>query len=73
MPASAVAYSLNWSSDLIFAMSFISIIPLSGLVRSAVEDISAALNQKSETLGRLFVGVFDNLVEFVVSLAPEVA
>ena len=50
--------------DVVLIFNFLAIIPLSGLVLLACEDLSANLN---ETLGKLLVAFSDNLVELVVS------
>lgn len=68
LPLALAAAILSWSPDIVLAFNFLAIIPLSGLVHLACEDLSANL---SPTLGRLLVAVSDNLVELVVSITPR--
>lgn len=49
--------------DIVLIFNYLAIIPLSGLVHLACEDLSANMNP---TLGKLFVAFSDNLVELVV-------
>ena len=51
--------------DIVLAFNFVAIIPVSGLVHLACEDLSANL---SRTHGKLLVAFSDNLVELVVSV-----
>ena len=48
-------------------LKFLAIIPVSGLVHLACEDLSASLNR---TQGKILVAFSDNLVELVVSNDP---
>ena len=66
VPLTLVAVVIPLAPDAVFAFSFLAIIPLSGLVHSAYEDLSASMNV---TLGKLFIAFSDNLVELVVSSA----
>ena len=67
VPLALVAGAVPWSSNLMFAFNFLAIVSLSGLVRTACEDLSVHLN---ELLGRLLVAFSDNLVELVVCRTP---
>ena len=51
--------------DIVLTFNFLAIIPVSGLVHLACEDLSANL---SRTHGKLLVAFSDNLVELVVSV-----
>ena len=64
LPLVLIAVNAAWSPDIVLAFAFLAIVPLSGLVRMACEDISAHLN---DTLGKVLVAFSDNLIELVVS------
>ena len=55
------------AADIVLIFNFLAIIPLSGLVHLACEDLSATSNP---TLGKLLIAFSDNLVELVVSDTP---
>ncbi len=67
LPLAFAAAHWSWSPDIVLAFNFLAIIPLSGLVHLACEDLSANL---SPTVGRLLVAFSDNLVELVVCITP---
>lgn len=60
-----VAVVTPLAPDVVLIFNFLAIIPLSGLVHLACEDLSANSNP---ALGRLLVAFSDNLVEFVVGI-----
>ena len=64
LPLTLIAAVTPLAPDAVLAFNFLAIIPLSGLVHLACEDLSASLNT---TLGKLLVAFSDNLVELVVS------
>lgn len=65
LPLALVAVVTPLAPDVVLIFNFLAIIPLSGLVHSACEDLSANSNP---ALGRLLVAFSDNLVEFVVGI-----
>lgn len=67
LPLALVAVVTPLAPDVVLIFNFLAIIPLSGLVHSACEDLSANSNP---ALGRLLVAFSDNLVEFVVCVTP---
>ena len=64
LPLALVAVLTPLDSNVIFSFSFLAVIPLSGLIQSACEDISTYLHPAG---GNLLVALSDNLVELVVS------
>ena len=64
LPLALVAVLTPLAQDVLLGFSFLAIIPLSGLVHSACEDLSANLNP---VMGKLLVAFSDNLIELVVS------
>lgn len=67
VPISFITHSFSVAPGATFALSFLAIVPLSGLVHQACEHLSAHL---SLLPGRLLVNFSDNLVELVVSDQP---
>lgn len=65
VPLALAAAGLSWKNDVVFAFSFLAIVPLSGLVHYACEDLSASLNH---SLGRLLVAFSDDIVELMVGI-----
>lgn len=64
VPAGLAAAHFSWPPILVLGFNFMAIIPLSGLVHLACEDLSAHLDP---VIARLLVAFSDNLVELVVS------
>ena len=64
LPLALAATVIPLAPDIVLAFNFMAIIPLSGLVHLACEDLSANL---SSTPGQLLVAFSNNLVELVVS------
>ncbi len=67
LPFALAAAATPMVPDVVFILNFLAIIPLSGFVHLACEDLSATLDP---TLGRLLVAFSDNLIELVVSNSP---
>lgn len=67
LPLALVAVLTPLAPNVIFSFNFLAIIPLSGLIQSACEDISTHLPPAG---GKLLVAFSDNLVELVVSATP---
>lgn len=65
LPLTLVAAVTPLAPDTVLVFNFLAIIPLSGLVLLACEDLSANLN---ETMGKLLVALSDNLVELVFGI-----
>lgn len=65
VPLAIVAVITPLAPEIVLAFNFLAIIPVSGLVHLACEDLSANLSQ---TQGKLLVAFSDNLVELVVSV-----
>lgn len=68
LPMGLAATYFSWPPFLAFGLNFMAIIPLSGLVHLACEDLSAHLDP---VIARLLVAFSDNLVELVVSKNPK--
>ena len=64
LPLALVAVLAPWDPNVIFSFSFLAVIPLSGLIQLACEDISTYLHPAG---GKLLVAFSDNIVELVVS------
>ena len=56
----------SWSSEVVFVLNFLAIIPLAALLSFATEEISAKVGQ---TLGGLLNATFGNAVELIVCCA----
>ena len=67
LPLALVAVLTPLAPNVIFSFNFLAVIPLSGLIQSACEDISTYLHPAG---GKLLVAFSDNLVELVVSNKP---
>lgn len=70
LPLAVIAAVNSFAPDVVFILNFLAIIPVSGLVLLACEDLSASW---SPGLGRFFVAFMNNLVELVVSETPDVS
>ena len=64
LPVALAAAATPWIPNAVFILNFLAIIPLSGLVHLACEELSANLHP---TLGKLLVAFSDNIIELVVS------
>ncbi|CCH45353.1 Vacuolar cation/proton exchanger 5 [Wickerhamomyces ciferrii] len=64
-PLGIIAGKLGWSSNAIFALNFLAIIPLASLLAFATEELASHVG---ETLGGLLNATFGNAVELIVSI-----
>ncbi|TFK94786.1 calcium/proton exchanger [Polyporus arcularius HHB13444] len=66
VPLSFFSHFLNWDAALVFAFSFIAIMPLAALLGTATDQLSMKLGQ---TLSGLLNASFGNAVEIIVGIA----
>ena len=64
VPLSLVAGVVPLAPDASVAVSFLAIVPFSGIIHLACESLSVNLKHM---LGELFVTLFDNVIELTVS------
>lgn len=64
VPLGIVSTGIHWKPDVVFALNFLAIIPLSNILHTALEDLSVNL---SDTFKRLLVAFSDNVIELIVS------
>ncbi|KAI8361460.1 Sodium/calcium exchanger protein-domain-containing protein [Mortierella sp. GBAus27b] len=65
IPLGILADKLHWSSEAVFILNFIAIIPLAKLLGYATEEISISVG---ESLGALLNASFGNAVELIMSI-----
>lgn len=65
VPLGLLAGILNWSSNAIFWINFLAIVPLASLLAFATEELS---EHTGETIGGLLNATFGNAVELIVSI-----
>ncbi|ODQ81796.1 hypothetical protein BABINDRAFT_160035 [Babjeviella inositovora NRRL Y-12698] len=65
VPVGLVAGNLGWSSNLVFWVNFVGIIPLASVLAFATEELAEHVGQ---TLGGLLNATFGNAVELIVSI-----
>lgn len=65
VPLGLVAGAFQWSSNAIFWINFLAIVPLASLLAFATEELS---EHTGETIGGLLNATFGNAVELIVSI-----
>jgi Ca2+:H+ antiporter len=65
VPLGIAAGALHWESSVVFALNFMAILPLAGLLSFATEELAATLGP---TLGGLVNATCGNAVELIVRL-----
>lgn len=63
VPLGIVAYQCLWNPAKVFALNFLAIIPLAGILSFATEELAVHLG---ETLGGLLNATLGNAVELIV-------
>mmetsp|Transcript_105095 Transcript_105095/g.338940 ORF Transcript_105095/g.338940 Transcript_105095/m.338940 type:complete len:415 (-) Transcript_105095:217-1461(-) len=65
VPFGVAAPRLGWGDEVIFALNFIAILPLAGILGTATEELAGSVG---ETLGGLLNATFGNAVEMILSV-----
>lgn len=65
VPLGLIAGHLGWSSNAVFWLNFLAIVPLASLLAYATEELS---EHTGETIGGLLNATFGNAVELIVSI-----
>ncbi|KAM0147333.1 hypothetical protein ACHAQE_001134 [Botrytis cinerea] len=68
VPVGIVAYAIDLSPGIIFAMNAIAIIPLAGLLSHATESVAKRMG---DTIGALMNVTFGNAVELIIFIALQ--
>lgn len=70
MPIAITAHRYEWSATSVFALNFISMVPLAALLGGFTEEVAIHTNQ---TIGGLINATFGNAVEVVVAIQALLA
>merc|ERR1719343_8477 len=65
LPPAIAGIYMEWNEKLVFALNFVAILPLAGLLGNATEELAGTVG---ETLGGLLNATFGNAVEMILAV-----